>query len=69
MTVYVLYTVFESNVEIKGVFSTKERAEAERKKIRERLVKLGSRRFVSVLIDECEMVLEESNTGWHFYDL
>ncbi len=57
MTVYVLYTVVETNVEIKGVFSNKERAEAERKKIRERLAKLGSRHFVSVLIDECEMGL------------
>ena len=54
-TVFVLYTVMESNVDIKGVFATKERAEAERKKIRERLVKLGSRHFVSVLIDECEL--------------
>ena len=55
MTVFVVYTVMESNVDIKGVFSTKERAEAERKKIRERLSKLGSRHFVSVLIDECEI--------------
>lgn len=55
MTVFVLYTVVESNVEIKGVFSTKEKAEAERKQIRERLVELGVRHFVSVLIDECEM--------------
>ena len=55
MTVFVLYTVMESNVDIKGVFSTKEGAEAERKKIRERLSKLGSRHFVSVLIDECEL--------------
>ncbi|AIS73915.1 hypothetical protein LDL_057 [Lactobacillus phage Ldl1] len=57
MTVYVLYTVVESNVEIKGVFQTKERAEEKRKQIRESLVKLGSRHFVSVLIDECEMGL------------
>ena len=57
MTVFVVYTVMESNVEIKGVFSTKERAENERKKIRERLAKLGSRHFVSALIDECEMGL------------
>lgn len=55
MTVFVLYTVMESNVEIKGVFSTKERAEAERKKIREQLSKLGSRHYVSVLINECEI--------------
>ena len=55
MTVYVLYTVVESNVEIKGVFKSKERAEAERKQIRERLAKLGSRHFMLVLIDECEM--------------
>ena len=55
MTVFVLYTVMESNVDIKGVFSTKERAEKERKRIRERLAKLGSRHFVSVLIDECEL--------------
>lgn len=55
MTVFVLFTIVESNVEIKGVFSTKERAEKERKKIRERLAKLNSRHFVSVLIDECEM--------------
>ena len=55
-TVYVLYTVIDSNVEIKGVFKNKKRAEAERKKIRERLAKLGDRRhFVAVLIDECEM--------------
>ena len=56
MTVFVLYTVVESDVEIKGVFSTKEKAEAERKQIRERLAELGVRHFVSVLIDECEMV-------------
>lgn len=55
MTVYVLYTVVETNVEIKGVFPNKERAEAERKQIREHLAKLGSRHFVSVLIDECEL--------------
>ena len=55
MTVFVLYTIVETNVEIKGVFSTKERAEAERKKIRERLSRLGSRHYVSVLIDECEI--------------
>lgn len=55
MTVFVVYMVVESNVEIKGVFSTKEKAEAERKRIRERLAKLGSRHFVSVLIDECEL--------------
>ena len=55
MTVFVVYTVMESNVEIKGVFKSKERSEKERKKIRERLAKLGSRHFVSVLIDECEM--------------
>lgn len=55
MTVYVLYTVVESNVEIKGVFQTKERAEEKRKQVRERLAKLGSRHFVSVLIDECEL--------------
>lgn len=55
-TVYVLYTVIDSNVEIKGVFKSKKRAEAERKKVRERLVKLGDRQhFVAVLIDECEM--------------
>ena len=57
MTVYVLYTVVETNVEIKGVFSNKERAEKERKKIRERQAKLGSRHFVSVLIDECDINL------------
>lgn len=55
MTVFVVYTVMESNVEIKGVFKNKERAEKERKRIREHLTKLGSRHFVSVLIDECEM--------------
>lgn len=55
MVVFVVYTVVESNVEIKGVFSTKERAEEKRKQIREQLAKLGSRHFVSVLIDECEM--------------
>ena len=55
MTVFVVYTVMESSAEIKGVFSTKEKAEAERKKIRERLSSLGSRHYVSVLIDECEM--------------
>ena len=57
MTVFVVYTVVESNVEIKGVFQTKERAEAKRKNIRERLAKIGSRHFVSVLIDEVEMGL------------
>ena len=58
MIVYVLYIVAdpaELNTEIEGVYSTKEKAEAERKKIRERLANLGSRHFVSVLIDECEM--------------
>ena len=55
MTVFVVYMVIESNMKIKGVFSTKERAEAERKKIREHLAKLGIRHFVSVLIDECEI--------------
>lgn len=58
MIVYVLYIVAdpaELNTEIEGVYSTKEKAEAERKKIRERLAKLGSRHFVSVLIDECEI--------------
>lgn len=58
MIVYVLYIVAnpaELNTEIEGVYSTKEKAEAERKKIRERLAKLGSRNFVSVLIDECEI--------------
>lgn len=54
-TVFVVYTVVESNVEIKGVFKSKERAEEKRKQIRERLTKLGSRHFMSVLIDECEM--------------
>lgn len=56
MTVFVVYMVIDSNVEIKGVFKSKKRAEAERKKIRERLAKLGDRQhFVAVLIDECEM--------------
>lgn len=55
MTVFVVYTIVESNVEIKGVFKSKERAEEKRKQIREHLAKLGSRHFVSVLIDECEM--------------
>ena len=55
MVVFVVYTVMESNVEIKGVFSTEQRAEAKRKKIREQLAKLGSRHYVSVLIDECEI--------------
>lgn len=55
MTVFVLYTVVESNVEIKGVFKSKKKAETERKKVRERLAKLGCRHFVSVLIDECEI--------------
>lgn len=60
MTVYVLYIVAdpaELNTEIVGVYSTKEKAEAERKQIREHLAKLGSRHFMSVLIDECEMDL------------
>jgi hypothetical protein len=58
VTVYVLYIVAdptELNTEIKGVYSTKEKAEAERKKIRKRLSDLGNRRFVSVRIDECEL--------------
>ena len=58
MTVFVVYTVAdpaELNTEIVGVYSTKEKAEAERKIIRERLAKLGSRHFVSVFIDECEL--------------
>lgn len=55
MIVFVLYTVMESNIEIKGVFSTKEKAEEKRKQIREQLAKICSRHFVSVLIDECEM--------------
>lgn len=55
MTVFVVYTVVESNVEIKGVFKTKERAEAERKRIRKRFTELGNRLFVSVMIDEVEM--------------
>ena len=57
-TVYVLYVVadpVESNVEIKGVYSTKEKAEKKREEIRKRFTKLGYRRFVSVLIDECEL--------------
>lgn len=60
MTVYVLYIVAdpaELNTEIVGVYSTKEKAEAERKQIREHLAKLESRHFMSVLIDECEMDL------------
>ena len=58
MTVYVLYIVAdpaELNTEIKGVYSTKEKAESERKKIRKHLSDLGNRRFVSVRIDECEL--------------
>ena len=58
MTAYVLYIVAdpaELNTEIEGVYSTKEKAEAERKKIRKRLSDLGNRRFVSVRIDECEL--------------
>ena len=55
MTVYVLYIVTEQDTDIKGVYSTKERAEEERKQIRKRLAELGNRRFVSVMIDEVEM--------------
>lgn len=58
MTVYVLYIVAdpaELNTEIMGVYSTKEKAEAERKNIRKHLSELGNRRFVSVRIDECEI--------------
>ena len=58
MTVYVLYIVAdpaELNTEIKGVYSTKEKAEAERKSIRKHLSELENRRFVSVRIDECEL--------------
>ena len=57
-TVYVLYVVAdtaESNVEIYGVYSTKEKAETKREEIRKCLAKLSYRRFVSVLIDECEL--------------
>ena len=58
MTVFVVYIVAdpaELNTEIEGVYSTKEKAEAERKNIRERLAKLGNRHFISVRIDECEL--------------
>ena len=58
MTVFVVYIVAdpaELNTEIEGVYSTKEKAEAERKNIRKRLSELGNRHFMSVRIDECEM--------------
>ena len=58
MTVFVVYTVAdpaELNTEIEGVYSTKEKAEAERKNIRKRLSELGNRHFMSVRIDECEL--------------
>lgn len=58
MTVYVLYTVAdpaELNTEIKGVYSTKEKAEAMREEVRKHLSKLGIRHYVSVRIDECEI--------------
>ena len=58
MTVFVVYIVAdpaELNTEIEGVYSTKEKAEAERKNIRKRLSELGNRHFMSVRIDECEL--------------
>ena len=58
MTVYVLYVVAdpaELNAEIKGVYSTKEKAEAMREEIRKSLSELGIRHYVSVRVDECEM--------------
>lgn len=58
MTVYVLYIVTDTtgiNTDIKGVFSTKEKAEVERTKIKKHLSELNLRNFVSVRIDECEM--------------
>ena len=57
-TVYVLYVVAdpaELNAEIKGVYSTKEKAEAMREEIRKRLSKMEIRHYVSVRIDECEL--------------
>ena len=58
MTVFVVYIVAdpaELSTEIEGVYTTKEKAEAERKNIRKRLSELGTRHFMSVRIDECEL--------------
>lgn len=58
MTVCVLYVVSDTaelNVEIKGVYSSKKKAEAKREEVKKRLSKLGIRHYVSVRIDECEL--------------
>lgn len=55
MTVHVLYVVSDFNMEIAGVYSSKEKAEAKQAEIKKHLQDVKSRRFMSVRIDECEV--------------
>ena len=55
MTVFVVYIVSDFNMEIAGVYSSKEKAEENQAKIKKHLTEIKSRRFVSVRIDECEV--------------
>lgn len=55
MTVYVLYIASDFNMEIVGVYSSKEKAEAKQAEIKKHLTEVKSRRFVSVRIDEREV--------------
>ena len=55
MTVFVVYIVSDFNMEIAGVYSSKEKAEAKQAEIKKHFKKIKSRRFASVRIDECEV--------------
>lgn len=55
MTIYVLYIVSDFNMEVVGVYSSKEKAEAKQAEIKKHLTEIKSRRFVSVRIDEREV--------------
>lgn len=55
MTTYVLYIASDFNMEVVGVYSSKEKAEAKQAEIKKHLQEIKSRRFVSVRIDEREV--------------
>lgn len=55
MTVFVVFIASDFNMEVVGVFSSKEKAEAKQAEIKKHLTEIKSRRFVSVRIDEREV--------------
>lgn len=55
MTIHVVCVVSDFGVEVAGVYSSKEKAEAKQAEIKKHLTEIKSRRFVSVRIDEREV--------------